>query len=246
MNEEKSLRAGAETFKAQVISPPGGEIGSGPGLIIVHEIWGLDKHIKDVAGRFAAQGYGVVAPDLLSDTGILQQIRPTLFADLRDPQKKHEAQAKMRTLLQPLQSEEFARSTMAKVQACFDYLGGASGRVGVVGFCFGGTWGWHLATTEPKLKAAVCFYGQPPQPLEKVADIRCPVLALYGEQDERLMASLPDVQKAMKEHGKDFTCKIYPKTGHAFFNDTNPQAFNQAARDDAWGVTVGFLRANVG
>jgi carboxymethylenebutenolidase len=124
-----------------------------------------------------------------------------------------------------------------------------------MGFCFGGTYAFELAVRENKnpenktstnrLAACIVFYGQPPNPLSDVEYIGCPVLGLYGEKDERLMKSLPELEEAMAKYHKDFTFKVYKNTGHAFFNDTNKYTYNEAATTDSWSIALEFLRKNL-
>src|SRR5579884_1662174 len=123
-----------------------------PALIIIHEIWGLNDNIKDIAGRFAEQGYISLVPDLLSGTELGKVVTPELVAEMQDPVKKDEAQKKMRAALAPAQTPEYAKETVQKLEKCFQFLKnhqGASGKVGVVGFCFGGTYSFSLAADQP-------------------------------------------------------------------------------------------------
>jgi carboxymethylenebutenolidase len=214
------------------------------GLIVIEEVWGLTDHIKDIADRFAREGYYVVSPELLSETHIKEHA-DTLMLDLFDPEKRNEAQPKLRALMAPMQEPDFGEKTLGRVQVCFDYLYDkpeVKQWVAVTGFCFGGSYSFALAVAEPRLKAAVPFYGHANlEDPEALKTITCPVLAFYGEKDEGLMGSLPEVEKAMTAAGVDFTAKVYPDCGHAFFNDTNPFAYNEAAAKDAWERTLDLL-----
>jgi carboxymethylenebutenolidase len=105
-------------------------------------------------------------------------------------------------------------------------------RIGMTGFCFGGGVTWRCATQLPELGAAVPFYGSGP-PLEDVPAIRAPVLAIYGENDQRINSGIPALEEAMKAHGKVFEKIVYPNADHAFFNDTGTRYNPEAARD-AW------------
>jgi carboxymethylenebutenolidase len=236
---------------ASVGADTGAETGTGrkyPGLILLEEIWGVDAHIKDVSDRLSREGYVVVSPELLAETGVLEKISPAIFADMQDPEKRHAAQALMRDAMQPLSTPEFAEKTSVRLAASFDYLikhSRVNGSIGILGFCFGGTYSFHLATQEPRLKACIVFYGQGPSPIESAANITCPVLGLYGEKDERLVSALPALTESMKKYGKDFTSIIYPNTGHAFFNDTRKDAYNKAAAEDSWKKLLEFLKKNL-
>jgi carboxymethylenebutenolidase len=219
------------------------------GILLIHEVWGLSHHIKDVADRFAEQGYLVLAPNLLSDTEIEAKLTPELQKDLFDPKKRNAAQPKLRELMAPLQSPEFARITIDKVKICFDFFykePEANHKIAVVGYCFGGTYSYHLAAHEPRLKAAVAYYGHADLNVEQLKAINCPILAFYGENDERLIESLPDLADKMKMADVTFNYKVYQNTGHAFFNDTNPFAFSKDAASDSWSRTLDFLSQVLG
>lgn len=221
---------------------PDGEIKGG--LIVIEEVWGLTDHIKDVASRFAREGYHVISPELLSDLHIAEHAQ-TLMLDLFDPEKRNEAQPKMRALMAPMQEPGFAEKTLGKVKVCFDYLfeqPDTHAAVAITGFCFGGSYSYALALAEPRLKLAVPFYGHVDvSDAEKLQHVTCPIRAFYGEQDERLITGLPEVEKAMRDASVDYEAHVYPGCGHAFFNDTNPFAYNQAAAGDAWDRTLKLL-----
>ncbi|MEO6116650.1 MAG: dienelactone hydrolase family protein [Pseudolysinimonas sp.] len=218
-------------------------------LIVIHEIWGLVPHITDIADRYAAEGYLVFAPDLLSNAGVTPEIGAELFEMMydTDEQRRTANQPRLRDAFAASRAPEFAAGAIAKLTALVDALEqekGVAGRIGVLGFCFGGSYSFSLAESDSRVRAAVPFYGSA-QPGE-VASIHCPVLAFYGDQDERLMAALPALQKAMTDAGVAFEAKVYPDAGHAFFNDTNPHSFDPAAAGDAWGRSLEFLRAHLG
>jgi len=236
---------GDTTAQAYFAAPKGGPH---PGLILIEEIWGVDKHIRDVCDRFCREGFAVLSPELLGETGVLEKISPQLFADMQDPEKRLEAQAKMREMMQPIFTKEFAAGAIAKLKGAIDYLLAdkrTNGNIGVLGFCFGGTYSFQLAIHDARIKAAVPFYGQPPEPLDSVASISCPVLNFNGAKDERIMAKLPELEAAMKKYGKEYTSVVYPGAGHAFFNDTRPQAYNAQAARDSWERSLAFLKKNL-
>jgi carboxymethylenebutenolidase len=218
-------------------------------LIVIHEIWGLVDHIRDVADRYAAEGYLVMAPDLLSDAGVTPEVGEELFAMMNDTdeQRRSVNQPKLREAFAASRAPEFAAGAVAKLTAVVDALEGekaVDGRIGVLGFCFGGSYSFSLAEADDRVTAAVPFYGSA-EP-DEVASIHCPVLAFYGREDDRLINALPGLEKAMTMAGVDFEAKIYSDAGHAFFNDTNPNTFDPDAAGDAWGRSLEFLRAHVG
>jgi len=218
------------------------------GLIIIHEVWGLNDHIKKVADRFAHEGYLVVAPDLLSHTGINEKVTAQLQKDLFDPEKRNQVQPQMRQMMAPIQEPEFAVKTVNSLKEIFDTLYKddlTKQKVAVVGFCFGGTYSYSLAVSEPRLAAAVPFYGHANQSVEELRQIQAPIQAFFGENDEALISNLPELENKMHQAGVDFSYKVYSNCGHAFFNDTNPFAYNQEAASDAWNKTIEFLDINL-
>ena len=219
-----------------------------PGIILIHEVWGLTEHMMDVAGRLAKEGYCVVAPDLLSQTGIHKLVDQNIMKEVMNPATRDEAQKKLRAAMAPLQAPEFGGQTVDKLKTCFEYLKNmnfCTGNVAVMGFCFGGTYSYSLALAEPELAAAVVFYGHAPQPIDKIEAINCPVLVFNGEKDENLMKQLPEVKAAAEKFGKNFKFHEYPNAGHAFFNDSNAVLYRQDAAEDAWQITLKFLKKHV-
>lgn len=198
-----------------------------PAVVVIHENRGLNEHTRDVARRFAAEGFGALAPDLLSRRGGT--------ASMKTPD---EARAAIGTVP--------AEDAVADLKAALTFLDAQplvqSGKLSSVGFCWGGARSFALATEDERLRAAVVFYGSTP-PLEALAQVHCPLLGLYGEADERITSRVPETEAAMKQAGKPFEFKIYAGAGHAFFNDTGERYDAQAAKD-AWARTLAFLRAH--
>jgi carboxymethylenebutenolidase len=218
-------------------------------LIVIHEIWGLVDHIKNVADRYAAEGYLVLAPDILSHGGITPEVGLELgrlmFAGTDE--ERAVAQPLMREKMSPVNQPEYAAWAVAALKKVVDYLEaqpGVDGRIGVLGFCFGGSYSFALAAADRRIRSAVPFYGAPPEATD-LAHLDCPVLALYGETDERLIASLPDVTKRMHDAGVQFVAHVYEGAGHAFFNDTNPVMYRPDAAADAWTRSLEFLRGSL-
>lgn len=213
-------------------------------IIVIHEVWGLVDHIQSIADRYAAEGYIALAPSLLDNSTFDSKKVAELQAAIFDPVKRNTVQPELRKLMAPMQEPEFGEITVSRLQNCFDYLyklPEVHQKVGVTGFCFGGSYSFSLATVEPRLIIALPFYGHSDQPVDVLKNITCPVHAFFGQDDERLISGLPDLEKRMKEAKVDFTAKVYPDCGHAFFNDSNPLAYNQAAADDAWTTVLGLL-----
>jgi carboxymethylenebutenolidase len=218
-------------------------------LIVIHEIWGLVDHIKTVADRYAAEGYLVIAPDILSHGGVTpeigQEINRLMFGSSEEERAK--AQPLMREKLAPVRSPEYGAWAVAALAKVVDYLEAqpdVDGRIGVLGFCFGGTYSFALAAADSRIRAAVPFYGQPPETAD-LAHLDCPVYAFYGAHDENLMKTLPDVTERMKDAGAQFRSHTYPDAGHAFFNDTNSVMYRADAAADAWDRSIEFLRGTL-
>lgn len=209
------------------LSAPQGD-GKFPAVVVIHENRGLNEHTRDVARRFAAEGFVALAPDALARKGGT--------GSMKTPDEA-------RTAIGALSPEE----TMADLKAALTYLNSLpnvqSGHLGSVGFCWGGARSFTLATQSELLRAAVVFYGSTP-PVEQLANIHCPVLGLYGETDERITSHVDETAAAMKQAGKSFEFKIYPGAGHAFFNDAGERYDAEVARD-AWTRTLAFLRTNL-
>jgi carboxymethylenebutenolidase len=232
---------------AAYVARPKGDVKGG--LVVIHEIWGLVDHIKVVADRFAAEGYVVVAPDILSSTGVTPAVGLELEALVfsADEQTRTEAQPKLRERLAPSNDPEYAVWAVAALRSAVDYLDAQPGvdrRIGVTGFCFGGSYSFALAAADPRVRAAVPFYGYPPESTS-IETIGCPVLALYGDTDERLMKTLPQLTASMADAGVRFTAQTYVNAGHAFFNDTNRLTYNPDVAADAFARTLAFLHTNL-
>ena len=228
-------------FDVEVLRPVGEPVG---GLVVIHEIWGLVPHIVDVAERFAAQGYLVVAPDILSHGGVAPALGSELFALMNDPDEEVRvaAQPRMREAMSAIRSPDYATWAVGALRRVVDWLAdqpGVDGRIGVLGFCFGGTYTFLLAASDDRVRAAVPFYGSAPPP-DRMGGIHAPVLALYGQHDPALIEALPDVREHMTAAGVDFETVVYPEAGHAFFNDTGSR-YRPGESADAWQRTVAFL-----
>ncbi|MEO7754005.1 MAG: dienelactone hydrolase family protein [Terracoccus sp.] len=222
--------------------PPGEVRGA---VIVIQEIWGLVDHIKDVADRVAAEGYIAIAPDLLGHVGLSPEAGQQLHGLVTggDEQARLEAQPRLRELMGPARSPEFAAWAVPALQAVVDLLleqDEVDGDVAVMGFCFGGSYSFALALAEPRLKGAVVFYGGFPETGDP-ATISCPVLALYGADDHGITDGVPDLESRMAEAGVDFSARVYTGVGHAFFNETGPAHHTEVAAD-AWARTLAFLQ----
>ncbi|UKA67644.1 dienelactone hydrolase family protein [Arthrobacter sp. FW306-05-C] len=236
----------AETSVQAYVSEPAGTPKGG--LVVVHEVWGLVGHTRDVADRFAAEGYLAVAPDLLSGAGGVPDLSGELQEAAFDPQQRSNAQPRLRKHMAPIRSPEYAKHAVAALHVCFDHLegvAGLTGRVAATGFCLGGTYTFSLAVAEPRLRAAVPFYGHAEFKDAELRAINCPVLAFYGQQDAALMEELPGLTSRMRAAGVDFEAVVYPGAGHAFFNDANKYTYNAEAAADSWTRMLAFLERSL-
>ncbi len=240
--------------------------GARPGVVVIHDIFGLADHTRDVADRFARAGYPALAPHLFGSPGLAEVLTPAnvrramqfmLRLPRRDPVLAEEELAKLpaderavvaptvRKLLGGLPRARFVRDLVKAVAFLSEQPFVACDRIGCVGFCFGGGLSADLAC-EGVVQACVIFYGENPSPIERVRGIQGPVLGLYGGEDTRLNAHLDELVKAMVESKKDFEMRIYPGAPHAFFNDTNPTAYRESAAKDAWDRVLRFYGRTLG
>ncbi len=233
-------------FPVYIAKPTGPVRG---GLIVIHEVWGLVDHTKKVADSFAKDGYLVMAPELLGNGGLspdaLSDAQKDLFSG--NEERRTRVQPVIRQLTAPQQQPDFAQKTVDKLEKLFNYLYDQPDlhqNVAVMGFCFGGSYSYSLAVHEPRLKAAVPFYGHADFSVDELKKIKCPILAFYGENDERLMDGLPKLREDMEEAGVNYSAQVYSDCGHAFFNDSNPYAYNEAAAKDARAKVLNFLAEN--
>jgi len=237
-----------KNIPAYLVEPE--KAGKYPAIILIHEVWGLNDHIKDVANRLSQVGYVVIAPDLLVDTGIYDHLNDQLMKRMFDPDPEihNDAQKELRFAMAPTQSPTFAEETIKSIQTVFDYvrlLQSTTNKTGIIGYCFGGSYAYAFAVKQPLLSAVIPFYGYSDHSQDDIEKITAPVLAFYGEKDSALINALPGLIDKMNKANKQFKHKIYPNTGHAFFNDTNSMSYNKAAADDAWQETLMFLQQNL-
>jgi len=198
-----------------------------PAVLVIHENRGLNPHIRDVTRRMATEGFLALGLDYLSPLGGA----PT-------------DEDQVRAMIGTLKPEDVIASSRAAV----GYLKGrpdGAGRVGAVGFCWGGGAVNDLAAAEPELNAGVAYYGSQ-IPAERVAGVRAPLLLHYAGLDERINAGVPAFEAALKAAGKAYELHMYEGVNHAFNNDTSPARYDKAAADLAWSRTVAFLRKHLG
>ncbi|MEV1023324.1 dienelactone hydrolase family protein [Streptomyces sp. NPDC050264] len=203
--------------------PPGG---SGPGVIVIQEWWGLTDHIADVTDRLAAEGFVALAPDLYGGN------------------VAHESGEAFR-MMQDLPVERGVELLSGAVDHLLSLSEVTSDTVGAVGFCMGGGFVLYLAAKDPRVSAAVPFYGVIQGELPDFSHLKAEILGHYGERDEAIpVATLDGLRKAIKEQsGIDADFRVYP-ADHAFFNDGRPEVYDPESSAKAWAATLGFLRSS--
>ena len=194
-----------------------------PAVIVIHENRGLNPHIRDVARRMALEGFVALAPDYLSPLG-----------------GTPEDEEKAREMFSQLDRAAVAENGVATVE----FLEGhelTNGKVGAMGFCWGGATVNDLAVAAPALDAAVAYYGRQPDAAD-VPKIQAPLLLHYAGQDERINAGIDTYRSALESAGKEFTIHIYEGAQHAFNNDTSEARYDPQAAMLAWDRTLAFFR----
>ncbi len=200
--------------------------GPHPAVVVIHENRGLNPHIEDVTRRAAAAGFWAIAPDALSPLG-------------GTPDDTDAARARMRELEADQTLGDFVAGVTYAVNA-----DGTNGRVGCVGFCWGGGMANALAVNSSDLNAAVAFYGRQPATAD-VPKIRAALLLHYAELDERINAGIADYEAALEAAGVEFTVHVYEGVNHAFHNDTSPTRYDEAAATLAWSRTIEFFKTHL-
>jgi carboxymethylenebutenolidase len=195
-------------------------------IIVIHEWWGLNEHIRDVAGRFAGEGYAVLAPDLYEGKVT----------------KDTEEAGRLMSGLDRSRALEILNGAV-------EYLRGrvedGSDRIGVTGFCMGGTFALLLPCYNPSIKAAAPFYGDIPSDGE-LKNLSAPVLFIGAENDFWItLDKMERLKNKLGELGKKGEVRIYDGVGHAFFNDTRPDAYDGDCAEDAWKRVLTFFAYNL-
>lgn len=217
------FQSGRTTIAAEQCRPQAK--GIYPGLLVVQEWWGLNGHIKEIAARFAGEGYTTLAPDLYSRLG------NKVTNDPKEAQRLMEALDEETALLDLEAALRYLRTL-----DCVD-----EDRLGVVGFCMGGSYALRLACWAGVVRAAVPFYGQVPEEtvLQRLA---CPVLYFYGDADPWIpREEVNRLRESLKRSKKRGEVVIYPNAPHAFFNDTRRDVYRAEAARDAWQRSLAFL-----
>ena len=224
MGELVDFKANGRTGNGYLAIP---QSGSGPGVIVIQEWWGLVDHIKDVCDRFSGEGFVALAPDLYHG-------------------KAAKSPDEAGKLMMALRIDEAEKDLSGAAQYLLDHKAKTGDKVGVVGFCMGGALSLYTATKNPKIGACVVFYGGHPNVKPDLPNLHAPVLGIYGERDKSVTpASAHKLEQQLQSLGKKMEVVIYPGADHAFFNDTRPTVYNAEAAADAWRRTIDFFRKHL-
>jgi len=199
--------------------------GTYPAVIVIQEWWGLNDHIKEVASRFAREGYVAVAPDLYSRQGNKVTANPDEAGQLMMGLDKKDG--------------------VADLLAVVAHLKGAAGvngdRIGVTGFCMGGSYALLLPCNSADIRAAAPFYGEIPSN-DTLSKLACPIRYFYGDEDGWIqMSDVERLQNVLRDSGKAGEVVIYKGAPHAFFNDTRKEVYRPEQAKDAWKRTLSLF-----
>ncbi len=207
-------------YSGYLVQPEGA--GPFPGIVVIHEWWGINENIRAQADRLAREGYVALAVDLFGKT----TTDPNEAMKMVKGLDQHKATAELVAAANYLRSLKQVRAD----------------RVGSIGWCFGGRQSLMLALADPKLAAAVIYYGSPVTDAEQLKRIKAPLLGIYGEADKSIpMEQVKEFDKALTEAGVRHEIHTYPGAGHAFANPTRSDAYKPEAASDAWKKTTAFL-----
>lgn len=215
---KSSFTANGNKVNAFIAKPEG--VTSAPAVIIIHEWWGLNPHIEDIAQRYAHEGFIAVAADLFD--GVTTKDAKEA-AGLMGALKPEDGIARLKIVLDGLRA-------MPEVSG-----------VGVTGFCMGGTFALLLAC-HAKVEASAPFYGDVPVDTTLIGKLNCPVLFIGGAKDQWItVEKMKRLETALKQYAKPGQVKIYGDADHAFFNNTRPEVYNQKDAEDAWRRVIEFF-----
>jgi carboxymethylenebutenolidase len=231
--EDPTLATGREKFSSPAgtvnayVARPRGKPKRRPAVVVIHENRGLNAHIEDVARRLALAGFLAIAPDALSGMG-------------GTPANEDEARKKIGEL-----DRETALGLYLAAVSYAAKHGHSTGKVGCVGFCWGGAVSGRLAANSKDLIAAVVFYGMPPS-ADEAGKVRVPMLLHYAGRDTRINETVPAFEQALMAKKVRYELHMYPDVDHAFHNDTNAARYNADAAKLAWNRTVEYLKRELG
>ncbi|MPZ11409.1 MAG: dienelactone hydrolase family protein [Kiloniellaceae bacterium] len=226
LKTEKISFPGASGEMMGYLARPAEPAGRLPAVLVIHENRGLNPHIEDVTRRMALEGFVALGVDFLSPAG-------------GTPADEDQA----REMIGALDTGQTIQDAVAAV----DFLANhpdSNGKVGSVGFCWGGAMSNQVAVNSPAISATVAYYGRQPA-ADQVANIKAPMLLHYAGLDERINAGIPGFEAALKSNGVNYDLFVYDDANHAFNNDTNAARYDAKAADVAWSRTVNFFKENL-
>lgn len=211
-----------------------------PAVVVIHDVRGLSEHYRDVARRFANEGFFALAIDLYSREGV--PLLPNMDAVF--------------TWMQHLDDRRVLADIDGGVRFLLSRPEVRARSIGITGFCMGGRYALLAACESEHLAACASFYGmlrdgeksdlKPASPLDVAPQLSCPFLGLFGEDDGLIpRADIKQLESSLRKAGKTFQTKVYAGAGHAFMNDTRPDAFRPQAAKDAWNRTIAFFRTHL-
>ena len=199
------------------------EKGTGPGVVVIQEWWGLVDHIKEVCDRFASEGYVALAPDLYHG-------------------EKTKSPDEAGKLMMALRIDQAEKDLRGAVQYLRNQSATTANKVGIIGFCMGGALSLYAASKNPDVGACVVFYGIHPNVKPDLPNLQAPVLGIYAENDQFTPPEVVhELEKQLRALGKSAEMHIYPGTDHAFFNDHRPEVYNAKAAEDSWQKVMKFF-----
>jgi carboxymethylenebutenolidase len=222
---EVSYPGKAGNLKAYLASPAG----THPVVIVVQEWWGLNENIKDIARRFANEGYFAIAPDLYSRQGHKVASDPNTAAELMGGLKTEDGIEDLKSTIAWLRAQNETKAS----------------KIGITGYCMGGSYAMRLPCESKDLAAAAPFYGEIPSD-DTIKNLHCPIFYAYGANDGWIQR--PDVERLaadLKQFGKSGAVKVYEGCDHGFFNDTRKDVFAPDAAKDAWQLTLKLFAENL-
>jgi carboxymethylenebutenolidase len=223
MGEHVTFKANGRTADGYLARPKG----SGPGVIVIQEWWGLVPHIENIADRFAAEGFLALAPDLYHG-------------------EKASSPDQAGKMMMSMRIDDAAKDLAGAIRYLLQQPGVSGSKVGTVGFCMGGALSLFAASRNSEVGACVVFYGGHPNVKPDLPRLQAPVLGIWAGKDGFVTPEVVnELDKQLSAAGKRHEFHTYPAAQHAFFNDTRPEVHDPAAAADAWRKTLAFFRTEL-
>ncbi len=237
-----------------------------PGLVLIHEAFGIDQWVQDITRRFASEGFITAAPDLFSVDPFGRTVKPEEVMELfalrgRVPPERRRDPGALNEVLSTLPAERADRlrqvmqwsgnrdmgALAAHVDRAVQWLRSndwCGDKVGLLGFCFGGGMTLRSLVEGVAVDAAAPFYGSNP-PLDRISAVSCPLLLMYGRNDPFIMPQVPDLVRAVQDADLQYGLHVFEQAGHAFLNDQRPDMYSESASAEAWPITINFFQRHL-